>query len=42
MPATVYGGYRAIGWDFSEGSPGSEFRWEVIEHGPILGFSLRF
>lgn len=37
---TVYGGYRAIGWDFSEGSGADEFTWDVIEHGPFLGVTL--
>ena len=41
-PATVLGGYRAIGWDYSDGSGTSEFTWDIIQHGPILGFSLGF
>lgn len=42
IPATVYGGYRAIGWDYSEGSGMEEFTWDVVNHGPMLGFSVRF
>ena len=41
-PAAVFLGYRAIGQDFSEGSSGNRFTWDVIQHGPILGFSLLF
>jgi hypothetical protein len=40
--AAVYGGYRAMGWDFSEGSGRDKFTWDVTMHGPILGFSLFF
>ena len=41
-PALVYLGYRAIGQDFTEGSGSDRFTWDVIQHGPILGFSLLF
>ncbi|MEE8093302.1 MAG: hypothetical protein V3T47_03610 [Gammaproteobacteria bacterium] len=41
-PATAYFGYRAIGWDFTEGSGSDLFTWDLIMHGPILGFSLLF
>ena len=41
-PASVYLGYRAIGWDFTEGSGSERFTWDVVMHGPILGFSLLF
>lgn len=37
-PWTVYGGYRALGQDFEDGS----FRWDVILHGPVLGLAVRF
>jgi hypothetical protein len=39
---TAYLGYRAIGQDYSEGSGASSFTWDVVQHGPILGLSLRF
>lgn len=42
MPATVYAGYRAIGWDYSDGSGDDEFVWDITMHGPIIGFSLSF
>lgn len=42
LPVTVYGGYRAIGWDYSDGSGRSEFEWDVIVHGPTLGLQIRF
>ncbi len=41
-PASVLLGYRAMGWDFSEGSGTSEFTWDLIQHGPLLGLSIRF
>lgn len=41
-PATVYGGYRAIGQDFHEGSGSDSFDWDVIMHGPMLGFTMSF
>ena len=41
-PACVLFGYRAMAWDFSEGSGPTQFTWDVVEHGPILGFSLQF
>ena len=41
-PASVYLVYRAIGWDFTEGSGSERFTWDVVMHGPILGFSLMF
>ena len=40
-PATAYFGYRAIGWDFSDGTGSDEFIWDVVMHGPIVGFSLK-
>lgn len=42
MPATLYVGYRAIGWDYSDGSGTSKFTWDITEHGPLLGLSIRF
>ncbi len=42
LPASVMLGYRAIGWDYSEGSGDREFTWDVVQHGPMLGLSFRF
>ena len=42
LPATVLAGYRAIGWDFATGSGDDEFVYDMIQHGPILGLSIRF
>ena len=41
-PATMYIGYRAVGWDFTEGSGSERFTWDVVMHGPILGLLLQF
>lgn len=40
--ATVLAGYRAIGWDYSDGTGDEEFTFDVTQHGPILGFSIHF
>jgi len=40
--ATIYAGYRAIGWDYSSGSGDDEFIFDLIQHGPIIGFAIRF
>lgn len=42
LPATVLAGYRAIGWDYSEGGDNNDFIYDIIQHGPILGLSVRF
>lgn len=42
LPASVFGGYRAIGQDYSDGSGSDRFEWDVTLHGPTLGFSLAF
>ena len=41
-PAMAYFGYRALGTDYSDGDGAAQFTWDVILHGPILGFSLWF
>jgi hypothetical protein len=41
-PATVLFGYRAYGWDYADGAGLDRFVWDVTQHGPILGLSLRF
>ncbi|MCC6679847.1 MAG: hypothetical protein IT445_02995 [Phycisphaeraceae bacterium] len=42
MPMTVYGGYRAISWDYSDGSGPGAFQWDVILHGPTIGLKVWF
>lgn len=42
LPATVLAGYRAMGWDYSQGTGGDEFTFDIVQHGPILGLSVRF
>lgn len=41
FPASAMLGYRAIGWDYTS-DDSSSFDLEVIEHGIILGFAMRF
>ncbi len=41
-PASVFFGYRAIGQDYSDGDGNEEFTWDVVNHGPMLGFSFLF
>jgi hypothetical protein len=42
LPATMFAGYRAIGWDYSDGLANDEFVFDIVQHGPILGISVRF
>jgi hypothetical protein len=42
LPSTVYGGYRAMGWDYSRGGGRGEFVWDATLHGPLLGLSVSF
>lgn len=41
-PASLLAGYRAIGQDFTSGSGTDAFTWDVVQHGPIVGFSVEF
>jgi hypothetical protein len=38
----VLAGYKALGQDYTDGSGPQRFRWDVVMHGPVLGFSVRF
>jgi len=38
--AEAWGGYRALGQDYSEGSGRRDLNWDVILHGPVLGLSI--
>ncbi|MCC6682860.1 MAG: hypothetical protein IT445_18335 [Phycisphaeraceae bacterium] len=40
--ATVFGGYRAIGTDYTDGSGANKFTWDATLHGPILGLTIKF
>ncbi len=42
LPCSAYLGYRALGEDYSEGSGDTAFEWDVVLHGPMLGFGVRF
>ena len=41
-PANVFLGYKAIGQDYINGEGRSQFTWDIITHGPILGFGMSF
>lgn len=41
-PASVMFGYRAIGWQYTDGSGDKEFTWDITQHGAIFGFELLF
>jgi hypothetical protein len=41
-PASVMLGYRAVGWEHARGEGSGRFTWDVIQHGAMLGFALRF
>jgi hypothetical protein len=38
----VVAGYKALGQDYGSGSGAQRFRWDVVMHGPVLGFTVRF
>jgi len=38
VPSTVSAGYRAIGWDYSDDG----LTFDIVQHGLILGFGMRF
>ena len=40
--AVVFGGYRALSWDYTDGSGDDKFEWDVTLHGPILGLVIEF
>ncbi len=41
-PASIFFGYRAIGQDYTDGNGSDRFTWDIVQHGPLLGFSLLF
>jgi hypothetical protein len=40
--AAVFGGYRALSWDYTDGGGDDKFEWDVTLHGPILGIQIGF
>lgn len=38
----AYVGYRALSVDYSQGSGNSRYEYDVIQHGPVLGMTVRF
>lgn len=42
VPATAYGGYRAIGWDYSGGGDAVDVTWDMVQHGLLFGVAVRF
>jgi hypothetical protein len=38
----ILAGYKALGQDYTEGSGPQRFQWDVVMHGPVLGFTVRF
>jgi hypothetical protein len=40
--AQIFGGYRALYQDYTDGRGSDKFEWDVIMHGPILGLSISF
>ncbi len=40
--AKVFGGYRAISQDYTDGSGDNKFEWDVTLHGPVLGVGFDF
>ena len=42
MPSTVTFGGRALSQDYEDGSGSSEFRWDVIQYGPLAALEIKF
>lgn len=42
LPASIVAGYRAVAWDFEDGSGDDLIEWNATLHGPLLGLSIRF
>lgn len=40
--AALFGGYKALYQDYTDGSGDDKFKWDVTLHGPILGLSIGF
>jgi hypothetical protein len=40
--AVFFGGYRALSWDYTDGSGEDKFEWDVTMYGPILGIQCSF
>jgi hypothetical protein len=40
--AKFFAGYRAIDWDYSDGSGSSKFEWDMTAHGPLIGLKYHF
>ena len=38
----AYIGYKALSVDYSEGSGNRQYRYDAVQHGPVLGGTLRF
>lgn len=41
IPSTAMVGYRAIGWDY-ESDDDQDFKWDIVQHGIIIGFAMHF
>jgi len=42
LNGTIFGGYRALYQDFSNGSGRDKFVWDMTLHGPLLGLAVTF
>lgn len=43
QPTTLRAGYRAVHQDYETGDfTGQKFKWDVLQHGPVVGLSLQF
>jgi hypothetical protein len=41
-PFALFAGYRAIGQDYSDGDGAEKFTWDMVQYGPMFGFSILF
>jgi hypothetical protein len=42
VQATLFGGYRALAYDYTGGSGPSDISWDFVLHGPLFGLRLTF
>ena len=35
-------GYRALSVDYEKGSGANKFEFDVVEHGPVVGLTVRY
>jgi hypothetical protein len=42
LNGTLFGGYRGLYQDYTDGSGRNKFEWNMTLHGPVLGLAVTF